>query len=135
MPTSTTEFRRIRPSSEERHRAIAYDWPIAAERRSKIRYPLGLHVRFRCLSGDSFFSGAGRAINVSSGGVLVVSQHLVSQHNIRVGACTEMNIEWPVLLDGKIALQLQVVGRVVRCGVPYFAAAIKRYQFRTMRSS
>jgi hypothetical protein len=100
----------------------------------KFRFPLDLMVRFRPLSG-SLFSGAGRAANMSSGGVLVVSQHAVSEHEIKVGARVELSIEWPSLLDGKIPLQLFAVGRVVRHQAFDFAAAFEGYQFRTMRST
>jgi len=102
-----------------------------AERRSKFRFPLDLNVRFRPLSG-SLFSGAGRAVNVSSGGVLVVSKRVVSPKEISVGELVEMSIEWPSLLDGKIPLQLFAVGYVVRRRTFDFAAAFERYQFRTL---
>ncbi len=102
-----------------------------AERRSKFRFPLDLSVRFRPLSGSPF-SGAGRAVNLSSGGVLVVSQRVVSPKEISVGELVEMSIEWPSLLDGKIPLQLFAVGCVVRRRTFDFAAAFERYQFRTL---
>jgi hypothetical protein len=95
---------------------------------------LDLGVRFRPLSG-SLASGTGRAVNVSSGGVLVVFQQVVSPHEIGVGAWMEMSIEWPSLLDGRIPLQLFAVGRVVRQRTSIFAASFERYQFRTMASS
>lgn len=114
--------------------AIVPSQPTLAERRSKYRYPLDLGVRFRPLAG-SLFCGAGRAINVSSGGVLVVSRHIVSQRELSVGAMVEISIEWPSLLDGKIPLQLFAVGRIVRHRASNFAAAFEHYQFRTMKSS
>lgn len=109
------------------------------ERRLKFRYPLDLRVRFRVLTG-SFFLGAGRAVNVSSGGILIMSRRLgsqkaVSQHEISVGARVEISMEWPCLLDGRIPLQLFAVGRVVRYRASDFAAMFECYQFRTMRSS
>ncbi|MGP0073882.1 MAG: PilZ domain-containing protein [Bryobacteraceae bacterium] len=106
---------------------------ILAERRATVRYPLDLSVRFRSISG-SLFSGAGRAVNVSSGGVLVASTHIVAQHEISVGLYLEMSIEWPLLLDG-IPLQLFAAGWVVRRRPFDFAASFERYQFRTMRRS
>jgi hypothetical protein len=108
--------------------------PSQAERRLKFRYPLDLSVRFRFFP-ISPFSAGGRAVNVSSGGVLVVSEHLVPQPDIRVGSEVEMNFEWPALLDARIPLQLFAVGRIVRCGTFEFAAVFERYQFRTMRNS
>jgi hypothetical protein len=120
---------------EEHHGAIAADRAIGAERRVKSRYPLDLSVRFRLLSGSSLHSGAGRTVNMSSGGVLVVTKHVASRHDIRAGAKVEMSFEWPTLLDGRIPLQLLAVGLVVRGGTSDFAVAFERYQFRTMRNS
>ncbi len=134
MPALTRSFARRRWLPEERHGAMIAIQPTPAERRSKLRYPLDLGVRFRPLAG-SLFCGAGRAVNVSSGGVLVVSRHVVSEHEFRVGALVEMSIEWPSLLDGRVPLQLFAVGRVVRHRASDFAAAFERYQFRTMKSS
>jgi len=115
--------------------AIVSNPPIPEERRLRFRYPLNLSVRFRFLSGTSRLSGAGRTVNVSSRGVLVASQHLISQQEISVPARVEMRIEWPSLLDGRTPLQLFPVGIVLRRGASDFAATFERYQFRTMRSS
>jgi hypothetical protein len=120
MSTSTLRFDRILS-------------PMPAERRFKLRYPLDLSVRFRPLS-RSLYLGAGQAVNLSSGGVLVVSRHAVS-HEIRVGALLEMRIEWPSLLDGRVPLQLIAVGRVVRRRASDFAAKFEQYQFHTVSSS
>ena len=108
---------------------------IPEERRLRSRYPLNLSVSFRCMSEKSHFSGAGRAVNVSSGGILVVCQHVASELEISVGARMEVNIQWPSLLDGRIPLQLFAAGQVLRRGEYDFAATFEQYQFRTMRSS
>jgi hypothetical protein len=115
MPTSTHSVAGITSFPGQHHGVIVVSQPIRAERRLKFRYPLGLSVRFRPLSG-SLFSGAGRAVNTSTSGVLVVSEQLVSQHDIRLDSKIEMNFEWPALLDGRIPLQLFAVGRVARRG-------------------
>jgi hypothetical protein len=135
MSTSRPSFGGILAFPEEHRGSIIGSRSIPAERRSKARFPLDLSVRFRPLSSRFLSSGAGRAVNVSSSGLLVVSQHIVSQHALRVGEQVEMSIEWPSLLDGKIPLQLFAVGRVVRRRASDFAAAFERYQFRTMRSA
>jgi hypothetical protein len=134
MPTSTHSFARTLAFPEEHHGLTVTSRHFRAERRSKSRFPLDLSVRFRPLAG-ALFSGAGRAVNVSSGGVLVVSHHVVSQREIRVGALVEMSIEWPSLLDGRVPLQLVAVGRIVRRRAADFAAAFERYQFRTLKRS
>jgi hypothetical protein len=134
VPGVTRAFTRTRSLLEERHGAIVPSHPPLADRRSKLRYPLDLGVRFRPLAG-SLFCGAGRAVNVSSGGIWVVSRHVVSEHELSVGALVEISIEWPSLLDGRVPLQLLAVGRVVRHRASNFAAAFERYQFRTMKTS
>ena len=107
------------------------DRPVLAERRSKYRYPLvDLRVHFRASGAGSTFSGAGQVLNISSGGILVASEHKIIE-----GARVDMRIEWPSLLDGKIPLQFLAVGRILRRGTSDFAASFERYQFRTMRSS
>lgn len=64
---------------------------------------------------------------MSSAGLLVSAEHEVS-----AGARMEVNIEWPLLLDGTVPLQLVAVGRVVRCADSVFALSFAQYQFRTM---
>jgi hypothetical protein len=108
--------------------------PIPANRRRKLRYPLDLSVRFR-FSRASTFSGTGRVVNVSSNGVLVASQHVVSPHECKIGAPVELSIEWPFLLDGRVPLQFFTQGRVVRREESVFAAAFERRQFRTARTT
>jgi hypothetical protein len=102
--------------------------PMRMERRSKTRYPLMLKVRYRTL-GQSLLFGEGRVVNMSSVGILVVSQH-----ELNVGAELEMRVEWPSLLDGLIPLQLVALGKVLRCGPSSFAVLFRKYQFQTMRS-
>ena len=133
MPTSATSFENILWILEEGIHGSGSNLPLPEERRSRCRYPLDLSVRFRSLSGRSRFSGVGRTVNMSSGGILVVLEH-VGQHEISAGARMEMSIEWPCLLDGKIPLQLAVFGRVLRLEAPLFAATMERHQFRTLRS-
>jgi hypothetical protein len=138
MTTSTpTSARIVESPGEQRDSAPHPLWPGKVERRIKFRYRLDLHLRYRCPSAGSLVSGEGLAVNVSSGGLLVASQHLLN-----VGTLVVMSIEWPFLLDGRTPLQLIAVGRVLRGGNPdakgqdrYFAAAFERHEFRTMKSS
>lgn len=108
-----------------------FDQAISAERRSKVRYPLNLSVRFRSLSVSPGFSGVGRTVNLSSSGILVFFEH-IALDEIRVGAALQMSIEWPSLLDDRIPLQLFAAGRILRLDSSTFAAALDRHQFRTM---
>jgi hypothetical protein len=130
MGASNSSFARILPFPEERRSSIVANWPVQAERRLKFRYPMDLGVRFRYYSGGSRLYGAGLAVNISSGGVLVASQQQVAE-----GAVVEMSIEWPCVLHGRIPLQLVVVGHVLRRGPSHFAATFDRHEFRTMKIS
>ena len=95
------------------------------ERRAKVRFPLDLPVRYRTVAGKPR-SGEGRALNVSSCGILILRRHQLS-----VGVHVELRVEWPLLLDGRIGLQLVARGKVVRCGKAHFAVEFHKHQFRT----
>jgi hypothetical protein len=97
------------------------------ERRSKARYPVKLTVRYRTVGRHRSVNGVGETLNMSSSGLLVSAQHEVS-----AGLRLEVNVEWPLLLDGAIPLQLVAHGKVVRCGGSMFALSFAQYQFRTM---
>ncbi len=131
MLTLAPSFARVLPFPS-RSAFVAYS-PMRVERRFKSRYPMELAVRFRPVSG-SLFQGAGRTVNLSSGGVLVLSQDAISEDELSVGTLLEMRIEWPSLLNGEVPLQLIAVGRVVRRRAAGFAATFEQYKFRTASS-
>ena len=95
------------------------------ERRTRLRFPFDLRVRFRSLEQVYPVAGTGWVRNMSSGGVLVAYQHAMSQ-----GTPLELNIDWPSRLDGRIPLQLIAVGTVLRCDPLSFAVGLERYHFR-----
>ena len=97
------------------------------ERRSKIRYPVSLSVKYRTVGRSNRISGVGRTMNMSSGGLLIAADQ-----RTELGAKIELNIEWPSLLDGQVPLQLVAIGKVVRCLESGFALSFTQYQFRTM---
>jgi len=97
------------------------------ERRSKVRYPVQLTVRYRTVGRHDHVIGVGQTLNMSSGGLLVSSPDEVS-----TGSKLEVNVEWPLLLNGSVPLQLVAHGKVVRCGSSTFAIEFAQYQFRTM---
>jgi len=105
----------------------AIDGTTPLERRSKMRYPVSLKVKYRTVGRSNRISGVGRTLNMSSGGLLIAADQ-----RTEVGAKVELNVEWPSLLDGSIPLQLVAVGRVVRCLESGFALSFTQYQFRTM---
>jgi hypothetical protein len=129
MPASTPSFSNVLPFREHLS-VIAGGRNDPAERREKFRYRLNLGVRFGSSGEGSGLSGEGMIVNISSGGVLVASSDQPP-----VGEFVEMRIDWPSLLDGRIPLQLIVVGRILRQGPSRFAATFKRHEFRTMQRS
>ena len=130
MSASTRPLGRVLPFREEHLSVIPGGRAFPEERRQKVRYHLDLRVRFCPSFTESRLSGSGTIINISSGGVLVASS---SQP--LVGELVEMRIEWPLLLNGRIPLQLMAMGRVVRRGPSRFAASFERHEFRTMKRS
>jgi hypothetical protein len=98
------------------------------ERRSKVRFPLEMRVRYRSLARRCPVVGTGVVMNMSRSGVLVSSEHTISE-----GVRVELSIEWPSLLDGRVPLQVVTLGRVVRCEPSSFAVVLVRYQFRTTK--
>jgi len=100
------------------------------ERRSKMRYPIRLSVRYRGLGRMGGVVGLGQTLDLSSSGILVESPH---QHTVSVGSRLEVSVDWPVMLDGTSPLQVVVRGRVVRSEMFRFAVSFQSYQFRTMK--
>jgi c-di-GMP-binding flagellar brake protein YcgR len=98
------------------------------ERRSEVRYPIVLNARYQAVRKRSNDGGAGRTVDISSGGLLVVSEH-----TIPVGVKLEVAVEWPALLDGAIELVLVATGAVVRTRESSFALELSRYEFRTTK--
>jgi hypothetical protein len=84
-------------------------------------------VRFWVLSqGAKEASGAGRTLNMSSGGVLFTSANAVTP-----GRSMELSISWPAQLNAKCGLRLVAKGVVVRCEHGKIALRIRQYEFRT----
>ena len=106
----------------------AFFHPFPIERRSKVRFPLELRVRYRTLGGGTSSAGEGWVVNMSRGGILVSSQH-----EIGVGVRMELSVEWPSLLYGRVPLRFVTEGDVVRCDASSFAVMLARYQFRTAK--
>ena len=97
------------------------------ERRSKIRYPIRLSVRYRGLGRMDGVVGVGQTLDLSSSGILVESPH---QQKVSVGSRLEVSVE---MLDGTSPLQVVIRGRVVRSEMFKFAASFESHQFRTMK--
>ena len=101
---------------------------FSIERRSKIRFPLQMRVRYRTLGRGVPCAGEGWVVNMNRDGVLVSSPQEVS-----LGARMELSIEWPSLLYGRVPLRFVTVGAVVRSDASSFAVKLVRHQFRTAK--
>jgi hypothetical protein len=102
---------------------------IRMERRSKVRYPVEVGVRYRALDLKQRRYITGQTANLSSRGVLVATHY---DHQFSAGARVELKIEWPCPLHGTIPLNLVAVGRVVRCWRSSFAVTFISHEFRTV---
>jgi hypothetical protein len=89
-----------------------------------------LGVRFFPPGFGTRFCAVGKTINVSSGGLLIISPCQVSERTE-----LQLMLEWPTRLDGKVPLQLVVRGTVVRSEATRFAVALRSHHFRTMKRS
>ena len=105
-----------------------FQLPVS-ERRSRIRFPLVMRVRYRTFEPGSSRSGEGWVVNISRTSMLVSAEHTV-----HMGKRMELNLEWPCLLHGRTPLRLVAAGEVVRCDASSFAVKLVGHQFRTAKS-
>ena len=102
---------------------------IAVERRSKIRFPLDLRVRYQTLGRGYLFAGVGRVVDMSSTGVLIACQH-----EIMPGTRVDLKIEWPCAAGERIAPLFIAVGNVVRSDGFRFAIKMGRRSLTRRRA-
>ena len=103
----------------------AADYLCSATTRSKLRG--SVRNTSRWISRDSAeVSGRGQTVNVSSSGILLTVEHVLS-----VGWRMEVRVDWPVRLHDRIPLKLVLQGQVVRSATREVALSINRYEFRT----
>ena len=97
------------------------------DRRGSVRFPVNLELRYsvvgRCGPAEN---GSGRTIDMSSSGLSFTADTPLS-----VGLRLDVSIDWPVLLDGGVQLQIVASGVVVRTSGGDTAIRIERHDFRT----
>jgi hypothetical protein len=97
------------------------------ERRGSVRFPITLDVRYSVLHRNGpAETGSGRLIDVSSSGL-----RFIAEAPVALGLKLDVAINWPVLLDGRIQLQLTVSGIVVRSSGNEVSMRIQKHDFRT----
>ena len=100
------------------------------ERRAGTRFALNLNVSYNVVDRRAIVrTGSGRTIDLSSSGL-----SFTTGQPPLPGQKLEMSIDWPVLLDGAIRLQLVMSGIVVRTTNAATALRINRHEFRTRRA-
>jgi PilZ domain-containing protein len=97
------------------------------ERRANARFPLTLGVRYAA-AGQPASMGTGRTIDISSSGL-----RFSVEAPLQAGQRIDVYIDWPVLLEGGVKLQLVVWGEVVRTDGGEAALQIQKHDFRTRR--
>jgi hypothetical protein len=73
-------------------------------------------------------TGFGRTIDMSSSGL-----RFNADRPLQIGQKLDVSIDWPVMLDGGVQLQLIVSGVVVRSSGNETALRIQRHEFKTRR--
>jgi hypothetical protein len=101
----------------------------AADRRRTTRFPVNEDLKYRILHKSSQVSGAGKTLNVGSGGLL-----FTTEEKLPLGRQVEISMNWPARLGGTCPLKFVASGRVVRAEEGKAAVRIERYEFRTRAS-
>lgn len=97
------------------------------DQRDHRRYPITLEIEYKLLSkGRVERVGAGKTLNISSGGVLFEARDVLP-----AGSPIEVLMNWPFLLEGVCPLKLVIQGRVVRCDNRLVAVRCDHHEFRT----
>ena len=97
------------------------------DRRASGRFPLSLDLRYSVSHRRApLETGSGQIIDLSSSGL-----RFAAQGPMEPGLKLDVAINWPVLLDGRVQLQLIVTGVVVWSSGTDTALQIQRHDFRT----
>ena len=97
------------------------------ERRANLRFPLNLDVRY-------FVAQRRWAAEIQSGVIQDISSaglRFTSLQPVEVGRKIELAINWPVLLDDRVPLQVIATGTVVWNRGNETAVRVHRHEFRT----
>jgi hypothetical protein len=117
------------PVVPEMSRAAVLSEANRSDQRLNGRYPITLELQYRLLNkGRIEHLGAGRTLNISSGGVL-----FEADDRLPTSGPIELAMSWPFLLEGVCCLKLIMRGRIVRCDEGTKAIAVKAeyHEFRT----
>ena len=97
------------------------------ECRASVRFPLTLEVRYSgSPHGVPPETGSGHIIDLSSSGL-----RFTAETPLLAGLSLDLSIDWPVLLDGGVQLQLIASGVIVWTSDTETALRVHRQEFRT----
>jgi hypothetical protein len=97
------------------------------DRRAKHRFAMQREMRYKMAEDGVVISvGTGETVDLGSGGVAFVTDGV-----LQPGACVELSISWPVLLDETCPMRLIVFGRVLRATGNKAVCSVDKYEFRT----
>jgi hypothetical protein len=108
-------------------RLTVLDPSSVLDRRKSIRFPINMEAHVKSIRGArQRLDAAGKTINVSSGGALIMTETPVPR-----GAIVEAHVKWPAALDN-CDLKLVLTGQVVWVAGPLVAIERKTHEFRTV---
>jgi hypothetical protein len=111
-------------------RRVRLQKELSSDRRSSVRYPLNLEVRYSVAGRrGALETGSGHTIDMSSSGL-----SFTADKPLPIGQGLDLSIDWPARLDGDVQIQLIVSGVVVRSSGAVTAIRIERHEFRTRRA-
>jgi c-di-GMP-binding flagellar brake protein YcgR len=100
------------------------------ERRASKRFSIERTISYRVVSHDPVgASGSGKTVNISSGGILIVTDRPLSP-----GMRLEIEVDWPLMTAEVGSLKLFVEGQIVRSkrnDVALAGVKILRFTFHT----
>ena len=99
---------------------------IRGNRRIQRRYPVALEMEYKLMAGGAVVgTGAGRTENISSGGVLFMTEDKLAE-----GPAVELSIRWPAASGDAPLVELHMSGRIVRSDANGTAVETRRYHFQ-----
>lgn len=97
------------------------------DRRNGIRFPIKSELRWTVHNRKyGPLTGKGETVDFSSSGISFRSDVPLSP-----GCRLELDVDWPVELDGRVPMKLIAMGKVIRVQGHLVCVAIEKKEFRT----
>jgi hypothetical protein len=90
------------------------------------RYPMSFALRYETAAPELARRGVGETVWMSGREVAFLAQGPMG-----VGDKVALHIEWPVLLEGGVPLQLTATAQIVQSSGPLCIAKVVKHEFRT----